>query len=148
MSASEPTPAAHRAGPLFWITAGAGWAVIAFGVRGLFHHHIDTRPANLARFVVSGLVLHDLIFAPLVLAAGVVVARTVPGRVRAPVQAALFISGSLALFSYPLVRGYGHAVHNPSSLPHDYAANLALVLGLVWAGATVAVLLRLRRRDH
>ncbi len=148
MSAPDPTPVTHRTGPLFWITAVAGWAIIGYGGRGLFQHHVDTRPANLARFVVSGLVLHDLIFAPLVLAAGVAVARTVPGRYRAQVQAAIFISGCLALFSYPLVRGYGHAAHNPSSLPHNYAANLALLLGLVWAAATVVVLVRLRRRDH
>jgi len=145
---APPTEAApaHRAGRLFWITAVAGWAVIGYGMRGLFHHQVDTRPANLARFVVTGIVLHDLIFAPLVLAVGVLIARAIPGRARTPVQAALFVSGCVALFSYPLVRGYGHAAHNPSSLPHNYTANLAVVLGLVWAIATAFVLLRLRRR--
>jgi hypothetical protein len=133
-------------GARFWITAVAGWAVIGYGLRGLLHHHIDTRPANLATFVVGGALFHDLIFAPAVLGLGVMIARAVPGRIRAIVQAALIVSGCLALFSYPLVRDYAHVLHNPSSLPHNYAANLALVLGLVWALATVVALLQLRRR--
>ena len=57
----------RRVGPLFWISAAAGWLVIGWGLRGIFQHSLDTRPANLARFVVGGALLHDLIVAPLVL---------------------------------------------------------------------------------
>ncbi len=135
---------AHRPGPLFWISAVAGWAVIGFGLRGIFEHSLDTRPANLARFVVGGALLHDLVVAPLVILAGVVVARAVPGRGRAVIQAALAISGIVALFSYPLVRAYGLAANNPTSLPHNYARNLLVVLGVVWAVAAAALVLRLR----
>jgi hypothetical protein len=42
------------------------------------------------------------------------------------------VSGMLALFAYPEVRGYAHGLHNPTSLPHDYRANLLLVLAGVW----------------
>lgn len=133
---------AARTGPLFWISAGAGWAVIAFAVRGIVQHSVDTRPASLARFVAGGALLHDLVVAPLVILAGVLVARAVPGRARAAVQAALVVSATVALFSYPLVRAYGLAANNPTSLPHNYAANLALVLGLVWAVAALVVILR------
>jgi hypothetical protein len=138
----------HPAGPLFWISAAAGWAVIAWGLRGIFVHSLDTRPANLAKFVVGGALLHDLLVAPLVIGAGLLVARAVPGRARAVVQAALAVSGIVALFSYPLVRAYGLAANNPTSLPHNYTANLLVVLGLVWAGAAGLVLLRLRRPAH
>jgi len=138
------TDDAHRAGPLFWGSAAAGWAVIAWGLRGVFMHSLDTRPANLARFVVGGALLHDLLVAPLVIVAGVAVARAVPGRARAAVQAALAVSAIVALFSYPLVRAYGLAAHNPTSLPHNYTANLLIVLGVVWAVAAAAVLLKLR----
>jgi hypothetical protein len=116
-----------------------GWGVIAFGLRGIFQHSLDTRPADLARFVVGGALLHDLVVAPLVIVAGVVVARAVPRRARAAVQTALVVSGVVALFAYPLVRGYGLAANNPSSLPHDYGRNLLIVLGVVWAAAAVAV---------
>jgi len=105
----------HRAGPLFWISAAMGWAVIAWGLRGIFQHSLDTRPANLARFVVGGALLHDLIIAPLIIGAGVLLARAVPGRARAVIQGALAVSGIVALFSYPLVRGFGLAANNPTS---------------------------------
>jgi hypothetical protein len=132
----------RRAGPLFWASAAAGWAVIGFGLRGILQHSIDTRPSNLARFVVGGALLHDLVVAPIVVVAGVVLARAVPGRARAAVQAALVVTAIVALFSYPLVRAYGLAANNPTSLPHNYAANLLIVLGVVWAVAAVAVLRR------
>jgi len=134
----------HRAGPLFWISAAMGWAVIAWGLRGIFEHSLDTRPANLARFVVGGALLHDLIIAPLIIGAGVLLARAVPGRARAVVQGALAVSGIVALFSYPLVRGFGLAANNPTSLPHNYAAGLLVVLGVVWAVAAAIAVVRLR----
>jgi hypothetical protein len=134
-----------RNGPLFWISAALGWAVIAWGVRGIFQHSLDTRPSNLAKFVVGGALLHDLLVAPVVIVAGVLLARAVPRRARAAVQAALVVSGIVALFSYPLVRAYGLAANNPTSLPHNYAANLLVVLGVVWAVAAGAVVVRMRR---
>ncbi len=134
----------YRAGPLFWISAAMGWAVIAWGLRGIFQHSLDTRPANLARFVVGGALLHDLIIAPLIIGAGVLLARAVPGRARAVIQGALAVSGIVALFSYPLVRGFGLAANNPTSLPHNYAAGLLVVLGVVWAVAAAIAMVRLR----
>jgi hypothetical protein len=141
----QPQPSDHRAGPAFWVSAAAGWIVIGVGLRGIFLHRLDTRPANLAKFVVGGALLHDLLIAPLVLLAAVAVARAVPGRARGIVQAALAVTGVVALFSYPMVRAYGLAAHNPTSLPHNYALNLIVVLGVVWAVAAAALLVRLRK---
>jgi hypothetical protein len=135
-------------GAVFWLTAVAGWAVIAYGTRGLLQHHVDTRPTNLAKFAVGGALLHDLVFAPVVLLVGVLIARTVPRRWRSEVQSALLISGCLVLFAYPLVRNYAHVLHNPSSLPHNYTANLAVVLGAVWAVSVAVVLIRGRDREQ
>ena len=135
---------ASKGGAGFWLSALAGWAVIAVGLRGIIQNSIDTRPGNLARFVVGGALLHDLVVAPLVIVAAVVVGRVVPGRARAVVQGALVVSAVVALFSYPLVRAYGLAANNPTSLPHDYATNLLVVLGVVWATAAALVVVRLR----
>jgi hypothetical protein len=77
----------------------------------------------------------------------VVIGSFVPGRVRAVVEAALIVSGGLAVFSYPLVRGYAHRLHNPSSLPHNYAANLVLVPAIVWTVAAAILVIRLRRPE-
>jgi hypothetical protein len=133
---------ARPRGRLFWASAVAGWAIIGWGVRGALHHHVDTRPTQLARFVLDGVVLHDVVFAPLVLAGGVVLAKVVPGRWRAAVQAGLFVSGCTALFAWPEVRDYARVLHNPSSLPHDYTANLLIVVAAVWAAALVVSLAR------
>jgi len=148
-------PERRLGGLRFWLSAAGGWVVIAYGLRGLLQHHVDTRPANLAAFFVGGALVHDLVFAPLVLIAGVAVAAVVGRPLRAWTQAALVISGCVALFSYPLVRDYARVLHNPSSLPHDYAANVGIVLGVVWAVALAAALIvavgrpqvRRRRRE-
>ncbi len=136
--------APRPAGPRFWISAAVGWAAIAWGVVGIFRHSLDTRPANLAKFVVGGALLHDLLVAPVVILAGVLIARAVPARARGPVQAALVVSGIVALFSWPLVRAYGLAANNPTSLPHNYALGLLIVLGVVWATAGALILLKPR----
>jgi hypothetical protein len=132
----------HRPGPLFWASAAAGWAVIAYGLRGIFQHSLDTRPAQLARFVVGGALLHDLVVAPLVILAGVAIARAVHGRARPVVQAALVVTAIVTLFSYPVVRAYGLATNNPTSLPHNYARNLLVVLAAIWVAAAGAIAVR------
>jgi len=138
--------ATPQRGPLFWGSAAAGWALILWGVRGALHHRIDTRPGQLVRFLLGGALAHDLLLAPVVLLVGVAVARSVGGRRRAPLQAALFISGTLALFTYPELRGYAHALHNPTSLPHNYTADLIVVLGAVVVGTVAAALVSASRR--
>ena len=136
--------APRPAGPRFWISTAIGWAVIGWGVFGIFSNSLDTRPANLAKFVVGGALLHDLLIAPVAILVGVLIARAVPRRVRGPVQAALIVSAVVALFAYPLVRGYGLAANNPTSLPYNYGLNLVIVLGVVWAVAAVGIFLKLR----
>jgi len=113
------------------------------GVRGALHHHIDTRPGELSRFFLGGALVHDLLFAPVVLAAGVLVARLVPPGWRAAVQGSLFVGGVTVLFAYPEIRGYAHRLHNPTSLPHNYTANTAIVLAVV---VTVTLLLAVGSR--
>ena len=135
----------RRAAAGFWITAVVGWAIIlGIGVRGILGHRIDTRPAQLARFVVGGALIHDLLVAPVVILAGALLVKLARGRARAPVQAALVVSAVVALYAYPLVRGYGLSAHNPTSLPHNYAWSLALVLGAVWVVTGVAIATRRR----
>ncbi len=130
---SGAPPGATDRGPVFWVGAAAGWALVAWGIAGVVRHRVDTRPADLVRFVVGGIVIHDLIVVPLAL----VVARAVPLGLRRWAQAALVMAAPLALFAYPLVQGYGRIPGNPTALPHNYATNLALVMLAV--GAVVAV---------
>ena len=142
-------PEVGRRGPLFWITALVGGVGIAWGLRGVFVHRIDTRPANWAKFALGGVIVHDVIFAPIVLGGGYLLTRLIPGRARAYVQAAAIIIGCLALFAWPEVRDYARVNNNPTSLPYNYTANLgAVVLAVVVAVLVAAGGRRLLRRGR
>jgi hypothetical protein len=129
---------------VFWTTAVLGWAVIAWGVAGVVRHHVDTRPADLLRFVAGGILLHDLVVVPLALVGAYLLNRAVPAPWRRWVQVTLVVAAPLALFAYPMVRGFGRIPGNPTALPHDYATNLALVVTAVVA--IVAALATTHRR--
>jgi hypothetical protein len=132
---SGPGAVPRRRRLSFWLGAALGWCFIVFGLRGVLGHSLDARPSQLGRFWIGGALAHDLLLAPLILAVGVGLARLIPGRWRAMVQRTLIICGPLALFAYPQVRGYGHVLRNPTSLPHNYTANLLLVVAVVVAAA-------------
>ncbi len=141
-----PPPPAEPGGRLFWAGAAAGWVIIGIGVVGLLADSARTRPLDAGRFVVGAAVVHDLLVAPLVVVLGLLVNRVAPRRWRPVVQGALIVSGAVALFSVPIVRGYGRVSTNPSILPGNYTAGLATVLGAVWA--TAALVLAVRRRGR
>lgn len=136
MSTETPAGSTDR-GTAFWVSAAAGWALIAWGFAGVARHQVDTRPADLARFVAGGLLVHDLVLVPTTLLAALVVVWVVPRRWRRWVQAALVVAAPLALFAYPLVRGFGRIPTNPTALPHDYATNLAWVVAVVVTAVAV-----------
>ncbi|MGH9182172.1 MAG: hypothetical protein ACRDY5_10715, partial [Acidimicrobiales bacterium] len=144
-AAAAPDSQARPGGPVFWAGAVVGWGIIAAGLVGLFAESARTRPPDAARFVLGAALVHDLLVAPLVIALGLLVNRLAPRRSRPVVQGALIVSGAVALFSVPFVRGYGRQPTNPSVLPGNYAAGLATVLALVWGAAALLLVMRLRR---
>ena len=126
-------------GRAFWISLVAGWAVMAYAIRGIFVDDNLTHPPDLVPWLIGSAVAHDLVVAPLALAAGWMLHRWVPRPIRGPVQLGLFASAVVALFAYPFIRGYGAIPSNPSALPRDYAAGLLLVVGVIWAAVTASV---------
>jgi len=130
----------------FWLPAAAGTAIAGFGVWGLLHNLDGPALTSWLKVIGGGLILHDGFFAPLVVAGALLLARIVPGRVRAPVQGALIVSGALIAISIPVVGGYGRLATNPSILPSEhYGARLLAILAVVWAIAAVVALAGLRR---
>jgi hypothetical protein len=130
-------------GRRFWVCLAIGWAAIAFGLLTVFTSR-GTRPPSFALWFLGLLVVHDAVVAPLVLGIGVVLGRRVRGRARTALCGALVLTGVLALVSWTQLRGYGLQPDNPSLMPNDYAAGLALVVGVVWA-VTVVLLVRAAR---
>jgi hypothetical protein len=119
---------------LFWPCVLVGWAFVANGVRGLLENHRVVRLSGFLRVFIGALLVHDLLLAPFVIAAGTVVSRVVPRPARAGIQAGLIISGVVVLFAFPFVRGYGRIPDNPTILPRNYAEGLVVVLVAVWLG--------------
>jgi Kef-type K+ transport system membrane component KefB len=130
---------------LQWILVATGTILCSFGVLGsIFGDRTD--PVRVAVLIVLAAVTHDLLIVPVVLAAGLVLRRA-PDWARAPLQATLLICAVVVLVSVPVLGRFGARADNPSLLPRDYQAGLAVVLGLVLlAAAGLAALRCLRRR--
>ena len=139
---------AAPSGVAFWLCAAVGLAIVGFGVGGLLTQLDGRALTSWLKVFGGGLLVHDAIFAPLVVLGSVLLVRVVPASVRAPVQGALIVSGALVAISVPVVGGYGRLANNPSLLPSDaYGVRLVLALAVVWlVAAVVAVLGRRFRR--
>lgn len=143
---NEREPAAPS-GVAFWVCAAVGLAITGFGVGGLVTQLEGPALMSWLKVAGGGLVAHDLLFAPLVVAGSVLLVRVVPASVRAPVQGALIVSCALIAIAIPVVGGYGRLANNPSLLPSDhYGLRLAGALAAVWAVAAVVVWMRTRGR--
>lgn len=137
-------PATSRYGPVFWVGVVVGWSGIAFGLWSALSHSGATRPVGLGVYVVGLALVHDMVLAPVTLAAAAGVRRVAPRAARGLVLGALVVSATVTLFAYPFVRGFGEQPDNPSLLPRDAVAGLLLVLSVVWAMAAALMLRRLR----
>ena len=130
---------------LQWMLVATGTSLCSFGLLGsIFGDRTD--PVRVAVLLVLAAVTHDLLVVPVVLAAGLVLRRA-PEWARAPLQGTLLICAVVVLGSVPVLGRFGARPDNPSLLPRDYPAGLAVTLGLVLlAGAALTVLRWMRRR--
>lgn len=126
---------------LRWILGGAGLLLIAIGGRLL---SVLPDPLDVMVWLGGALVLHDGVIAPLVLAAGLLVAAA---PARGVVRGALLTAGVLVLVTLPLLLRPG-APPNPSALPLPYGRNLAFVLGAVVVAAAAVALAGRRKRSR
>jgi hypothetical protein len=124
------------------LLALCGLAVTAYGVDGLLTMRGATNPPQAARWLVGGVLVHDLVAFPVAAVIGLLLTRLVKAPYRAVLQGALLVSAAVALSSLPLWRGYGRSAGNPSVDPLPYGRNLAIVLGAVWAGAAGVLVVR------
>ncbi|HST66483.1 MAG TPA: hypothetical protein VLM05_14960 [Mycobacteriales bacterium] len=119
-----------------------GVAGVLFGLRGLVLGGVATHWPVPAVWLVAGVLAHDLVLVPLVAAAGWVLARVVPARVRPVLRGGLLVAAAVTLVALPVLSGKGDAT-NASLTPLDYPRNLAIVLGAVAAGTAVLAVVRL-----
>jgi hypothetical protein len=112
-----------------WIGVALGAPIVVIGVLDALGSSRLTHPAELARWVIGGIVVVDLVVIPIALLVG----RALAGR--ALLRWALAASGILAVVAWPYVRGYGRDPNNPSLLPRSYGTGLVVTIAVVWAAA-------------
>lgn len=123
---------------------GAGVLLVLYGFNGMLRDAADTHPFGWALWFLGVAVVHDLLFAPTILAAGLLT-RRIPRPYRRVIQPALAIATAVALIALPIVLALGERPDDPSALPLPYPRNLAIVLALI-ATAALATCLKARRR--
>jgi hypothetical protein len=124
-----------RAARLCLGTLGA--AVTAYGLVLLLGLGTDQLAAVLV-WVVGGVVAHDGVLAPLVVALGVLVAVRAPSSWRTPLLWALVVLGPLTLVAVPVLGRFGAKADNPTLLDRPYWLAYAVIVAVVLALAAVS----------
>jgi hypothetical protein len=117
-----------------------GLVSVGYGIDGALGEPRLTHPWYAVRWAVGGILLHDLLLAPAACAVGLLLSRLLRAPYRAVTQSAMIISGSVALASLPLWRGYTSNPGNTTVDPLPYGRNVAIVLGAVWFTAGTAMI--------
>jgi hypothetical protein len=102
---------------------------------------------GVAVWLAGGVVLHDLVLAPLVVLLGVALARVLPGAARGPVVVGAVVLGSVTLLAVPVLGRFGARPDNPTLLDRPYWAGWSLLAALTAvAVATGVAVVRSRQR--
>lgn len=99
----------------------------------------------LAKWLGGGVIAHDLLLAPIVVALGVVAARFLPSYARVPVAVAVVVWGSITLFAIPMLGEFGATPSLPSLLDRPYRPAWLIGTAVVVAAVVVSSVVRRRR---
>ena len=117
----------------------AGLSLLVFGIQGLLDEpYLTGRRLEVLLWAVGGIVLHDGVWMPLVLTAGLLLGRVVPPWVRGALAAGLMTAAALTAVGLPAVVREDDHNGNPTLLPLPYLRNWLLLLAAVAAGTAVA----------
>jgi hypothetical protein len=84
-------------------------------------------------WAVVGVVLHDLVFAPVCVALGFAARRVIPAKWLPPIAVATFCSVVLVLLAIPVYGKPGVRPDNMTVLDRNYPLGLLISLAVVWA---------------
>jgi hypothetical protein len=132
--------------PLRLAVGLVGVLVGTYGAYLLLSRQDGDQLVNAAIWLASGVVLHDLVLAPVVLGLVALGARLAPVPARVPAVAALVVLGTVTLLAIPVLGRFGARPDNPTLLDRDYTAGWLALAGVVVLTTVVASLVRSRRR--
>jgi hypothetical protein len=124
-------------GPGFWIGLALGTPVMVYGAYELVQQAGWPRSFAVARWLGAGLLLHDLVLVPIVLALVWTVGRVVPPWLCTPVRAGILGSALIVAVGFPALRGYGDRPDNPTVHPLDYGSAVLTALAILWGVVAV-----------
>lgn len=124
-------------GPGFWIGFTLGVPVVVYGIVQLVGKTGWPRSWATGRWLVGGLVVHDAVLVPVVLALVWGLGRVTPVWLRTPMQAGVLMTGLVLALGWPGLRGYGDRADNATVHPLDYGSAVLTALVLVWAVVAV-----------
>lgn len=129
------------------IALGAvGVLVAAYGAWLLLTRQDAEQVRSAAVWLVAGVLLHDVVLAPVVVLLGLLLSRVTPPAARAPVAVGAVVLGTVTLMAVPVLGRFGARPDNPTLLDRDYTAGWLVLAGVVVAVVVVATLVRARRR--
>lgn len=99
------------------------------------------------QWLVGGVVLHDLVLAPLVIVLVALVGRLTSRSLRAPAAVLLVVVGSVTLLAIPVLGGFGRREDNPSLLDRDYSTGWLLLVGVLVGLVGLGFLVQRWRRN-
>ena len=93
---------------------------------------------SLLSYLVGGVLVHDVVLAPVVVGLGVLTVWLVPAAWRAPMVVAMVVWGGLTVMAVPVLGRFGALPDNPTLLDRPYLATWAVGTLLVLVAVTVA----------
>jgi len=125
------------------IFAALGLAALTYGAWLVWGLGSD-QWLSVGKWLVGGVVAHDLVLAPIVIALGVLGSGRLPPRARAPVAVAVVLWGGLTLYAIPFLGRFGAEATNPTLLDRPY--RLSWLIGMAAIAVAVVAASWLRRR--
>ena len=125
-----------------WIGLAIGGPVMAYGVVELWSKVGMSRLVQTGEWLLGGLLTHDLVVAPLLIALVWIAGRTFPSRARTAIRAGVLATILVVAIGAPALLGYGNRPDNPTVHPLGYPTaaltSIAIVWGLVALGQLAA----------
>ena len=125
------------------LLGAVGLCAAAYGGWLLWEQRGDA--ISLGLWLAGGVLLHDAVLSPLLVAGGLVLARFVPEQWREPVVVAVVVWGSITLMAIPVLGEFGALPDNPTLLDRPYLQTWAVLTAVLAAGVVSAALLVRRR---
>jgi hypothetical protein len=138
----------ERPGLGFWIGLAFGAPVMLYGAYELVQQVGWPRTFDVAKWLGGGLLLHDLVLVPIVLAVVWAIGRVSSPVLRNPLRAGVLGSALIVAVGWPALRGYGNKPDNATIHPLDYGTSVLTALAVVWGVVALWVVLALVRRPR